>query len=76
LGDLTAGPAAASRGAGGNGNGSSDDGCKASCVDWYGNARPLFLRGRVFALLGYEIVEGRLAGGLLTEVRRTSFAPR
>ena len=24
-----------------------DDQCRASCVDWYGNARPLFLRGRV-----------------------------
>jgi hypothetical protein len=29
-----------------------DDKCKASCVDWYGNSRPLFLRNRVFALLG------------------------
>jgi len=67
LGDLSAGA---------NGNGGTDDGCKASCVDWYGNARPLFLRGRVFALLGYEIVEGKLGGGLIAEVRRTSFAPR
>ena len=58
------------------GNGATDDGCKASCVDWYGNARPIFLRGRVFALLGYEIVEGRLGGGLISEVRRASFAPR
>jgi hypothetical protein len=37
---------------------STNDNCKASCVDWYGNARPLFIRNRVFALLGYEIVEG------------------
>jgi hypothetical protein len=58
------------------GNGGGDDGCRASCVDWYGNARPLFLRGRIFALLGYEIVEGRLAGGGIGEVRRASFAPR
>ena len=29
-----------------------NDGCKASCVDWYGNARPLFVGERVFALLG------------------------
>ena len=58
------------------GNGAVDDGCKASCVDWYGNARPLFLRGRVFALLGYEIVEGRIAAAGISEVRRTSFAPR
>lgn len=26
-----------------------DDGCVASCVDWYGNARPIFLTGRMFA---------------------------
>ncbi len=56
-----------------------DDGCKASCVDWYGNARPIFLGDRVFALLGYELVEGRLAGAAaderIDERRRTSFAP-
>ncbi len=52
-----------------------DDRCRASCVDWYGNARPLFLRGRVFALLGYEIVEGRLDDGRMHEVRRVSYAP-
>ena len=56
--------------------GSGDDGCRASCVDWYGNARPLFLRGRIFALLGYEIVEGRLEGGAIRESRRISYAPR
>lgn len=52
-----------------------DDGCRASCVDWYGNARPLFLRGRVLALLGYELVEGAVEGGRIREVRRASFAP-
>jgi hypothetical protein len=55
--------------------GSGDDGCRASCVDWYGNARPLFLRGRIFALLGYEIVEGRLDGASIREARRVSYAP-
>ncbi len=54
----------------------ANDGCRASCVDWYGNSRPLFLRNRVFALMGYEIVEGRLRGDNLDEVRRVSFAPR
>ncbi|HEX2204698.1 MAG TPA: beta-propeller domain-containing protein [Longimicrobium sp.] len=54
----------------------ADDGCRASCVDWYGNARPLFLRGRVFALMGYELVEGAVEGGRIREVRRVSFAPR
>jgi hypothetical protein len=52
-----------------------DDQCRASCVDWYGNARPLFLRGRVFALLGYEIVEGRLEDGRMSELRRVNYAP-
>jgi hypothetical protein len=65
-----------------------DDACKASCVDWYGNARPIFLGDRVLALMGYEIVEGRLqAGGWrfdepsgvpteqIVERRRISFAP-
>ncbi|HEY9283467.1 MAG TPA: hypothetical protein VIP46_08440, partial [Pyrinomonadaceae bacterium] len=56
--------------------GAADDGCRASCVDWYGNARPLFIRGRVFALLGYELVEGRLDDGRIRETRRTNFAPQ
>jgi hypothetical protein len=56
--------------------GASDDGCRASCVDWYGNARPLFIRGRVFALLGYELVEGRLDDGRIRETRRTNFSPQ
>ncbi len=52
-----------------------NDGCQASCVDWYGNARPLFFKGRIVALLGYELVEGALDDGRLSEKRRTSFAP-
>ncbi|HEV7704110.1 MAG TPA: hypothetical protein VGO46_07435, partial [Gemmatimonadaceae bacterium] len=51
------------------------DACKASCVDWYGNARPLFAHGRVFALLGYELVEGHMKDGRLIEDRRVDFAP-
>jgi hypothetical protein len=53
-----------------------DDACRASCVDWYGNARPLFVRGRVLALLGYEIVEGTVDDGRMRELRRVSYAPR
>jgi hypothetical protein len=53
----------------------TNDACKASCVDWYGNARPIFLRGRVFALLGYELVEGSMQDTRITERRRVSFAP-
>lgn len=54
----------------------TDDGCQVSCVDWYGNARPIFVGERVFALLGYELVEGRSDGGRLRERRRTDFTPR
>ncbi|HKS11247.1 MAG TPA: beta-propeller domain-containing protein [Pyrinomonadaceae bacterium] len=52
-----------------------DDRCRASCVDWYGNARPLFLRGRMFALLGYELVEGSVMQGRIREVSRINYAP-
>lgn len=55
--------------------GARDDGCKASCVDWYGDARPIFLGPRAFALLGYELVEGRLTQAGVQEVRRIDFSP-
>jgi hypothetical protein len=44
-------------------------------VDWYGNARPIFLRGRIFALLGYELVEGAVRRDAIREVQRANFAP-
>src|SRR5437773_2168965 len=50
--------------------------CRASCVDWYGNSRPLFVRGRVLALLGYEIVEGSLKNGRIHELRRINYTPQ
>ena len=49
--------------------------CVASCVDWYGNARPIFIGNRVFALMGYELVEGQLGRGSIHEVTRVNFAP-
>lgn len=52
-----------------------NDGCRTSCADWYGNSRPLFIGTRVFALMGYELVEGRVAGGKIAEVRRVNYAP-
>jgi hypothetical protein len=52
-----------------------DDKCKASCVDWYGNARPIFLGKRTFALMGYELVEGKIGHRSIREVRRINFAP-
>jgi hypothetical protein len=48
----------------------------ASCVDWYGNARPIFLGDRIFALMGYELVEGRSTRGRIAELRRVDFTPR
>jgi hypothetical protein len=53
-----------------------DDACRASCVDWYGNSRPIFVRGRVLALLGYEIVEGNFKEGRMREMRRINYAPQ
>lgn len=49
-----------------------DDKCEVSCVDWYGNARPIFYRGRVFALLGYELVEGQVGRSGIREVDRAN----
>jgi len=56
-------------------HGFRDDACVASCVDWYGNARPIFLPDRTFALLGYELVEGALSPNAIRETDRISFAP-
>lgn len=52
-----------------------DDACVASCIDWYGNSRPIFLGDRMFALMCYELVEGRVASGRIREVARVGFAP-
>lgn len=51
------------------------DDCQASCADWYGNSRPIFLGNRVFALMGYELVEGDASGAAIREVRRINFTP-
>ncbi|ATQ75356.1 hypothetical protein CR152_13145 [Massilia violaceinigra] len=40
-----------------------------------GDALPLFVQGRVFALMGDELVEGKLKNGRLREVRRIDLAP-
>jgi hypothetical protein len=46
--------------------------CEVSCVDWYGNTRALFIRGRVFALSGTELIEGALEGGKVRERQRVN----
>jgi hypothetical protein len=50
--------------------------CVSSCWDWYGNARPIFYQGRIFALLGYELLEGELLAGQdrLRQLRRVDFS--
>ncbi|MDR1349617.1 MAG: beta-propeller domain-containing protein [Zoogloeaceae bacterium] len=53
--------------------GDTDDHCVASCTDWYGNSRPLFIANRLFALMGYELVEGRIENGHIYEIRRVNF---
>lgn len=44
--------------------------CEVSCIDWYGNSRPIFTGGRVFALMGTELVEISLNGDYLRELAR------
>ncbi len=48
--------------------------CEVSCIDWYGNSRPIFTGGRIFALTGTELVEGRIVNGRIREVRRLNIA--
>lgn len=48
--------------------------CEVSCVDWYGNSRPIFTDGRIFALAGAELIEGRIEGGRIREVQRLNIA--
>ncbi|HEX8527205.1 hypothetical protein, partial [Allosphingosinicella sp.] len=48
--------------------------CEVSCVDWYGNSRPIFTDGRIFALTATELIEGRLDNGRIVELRRLDFA--
>ncbi len=44
--------------------------CEVSCVDWYGNSRPIFTGGRIFALLETEIAEGQMVDGRIREIGR------
>jgi hypothetical protein len=40
------------------------------CIDWYGNSRPIFTLGRIFALSGTSVVEGELRDEHVSELRR------
>jgi hypothetical protein len=44
--------------------------CEVSCVDWYGNSRPIFIDGRIFALTGTELIEGKVLERGVVEVGR------
>ncbi len=44
--------------------------CEVSCVDWYGNSRPIFTGKRILALMNSELVEGAFENGRVTEIRR------
>jgi Beta propeller domain len=44
--------------------------CEVSCVDWYGNSRPVFTGGRIFGLMGTALVEAELADGKVREKAR------
>ena len=44
--------------------------CEVSCVDWYGNARPIFIEQMAYALMGTELVEARPAADRIEVLRR------
>ena len=46
--------------------------CEVSCVDWYGNSRPIFAHGRIFALSGAELIEGKVKNGRMAERGRVN----
>jgi beta propeller domain-containing protein len=48
--------------------------CQVSCIDWYGNSRPIFTDGRIFGLAGAELIEGRMEGGRIRELQRINIA--
>lgn len=56
------------------GTGGNRDACARSCLDLFRNAQPIFLDGRVFALIGSALVEGRYAQGRVRELRRLDIA--
>lgn len=50
--------------------------CDVSCIDWYGNSRPIFTGGRILALMGTDLVEGRMAAGRIREIGRVDLTAR
>ncbi len=61
------------------GRGTEEDDCEVSCTDFYGDSRPFYISDRIYALLGYELIEGYLSGVTLHESARAdalSLLPR
>lgn len=56
------------------GEGYDEDPCFA-CRGWYDNAAPIFHDGRVFALLGHELIQVRIDENGLHEIGRIDFTP-
>ena len=54
----------------GDGKPASGYACAVSCIDWYGNSRPIFTGGRILALMGTDLVEGRMDKGRIREIGR------
>ncbi|MEG3086943.1 beta-propeller domain-containing protein [Sphingomonas sp. PB4P5] len=50
--------------------------CEVSCIDWYGNSRPIFAGGRIFALMATEIAEGRMGKRRIEEVDRLNLTEK
>jgi hypothetical protein len=50
--------------------------CQVSCIDWYGNSRPIFTGGRIFALMGTSLVEGEMRRGRIGERGRVDLTGR
>ena len=48
--------------------------CEVSCIDWYGNSRPIFTDGRIFALSGTELIEGWVGEAEIHERERLNIA--
>ncbi len=44
--------------------------CEVSCIDWYGNSRPIFTDNRIFALMATGLVEVGIRGGKVAEKQR------
>jgi hypothetical protein len=48
--------------------------CEVSCIDWYGNTRPIFVNGRVLALSGVELIEGTVENAQIVERRSVNLS--